>query len=87
VISNSAGGLTLNLLAGTTLTTLRNGASVEVAGGGSLLDAELIGITGDSTRQLLAFETHQPFDAVRINFRSAVSLLSELRVYQACTAP
>jgi hypothetical protein len=36
---------------------------------------------------MLSFETHQDFDAVRINFSSTINLLSELRVYAACVAP
>jgi hypothetical protein len=59
----------------------------EVAGGASLLELDLLGITGDSTHQLLFFETNQDFDAVRINSTAAVGSLNELRVYAACTAP
>ncbi|MEQ8207824.1 MAG: thrombospondin type 3 repeat-containing protein, partial [Woeseia sp.] len=67
------------------ITTMLGGADVET--GAAWMDLIELGGGFDASRRFMWIETTQPFDALRIEMGSLLSLAEQLDVYSACVGP
>lgn len=86
VVSKPVGLLDLDVLHYMGIAATQGAAIVDdTTGAAGVLRLGLLGLLGDSGKQLVTFTSQLPFDGARITFGGGV--LSNLRVHAACVAP
>jgi hypothetical protein len=76
--------LSLAALGNVTVRTLLNGTTQEVADSATLLELMALAGNADPNARFLGFEATKPFNAVRIDVGSLLSVSTTMHVYSAC---
>lgn len=85
VLSNPRALLSLDEVAGFTISTSLDGVPQEAAGAGEGLGLDLLWLGEGTNHALVSFETTMDYDAVRLTFQS-VGALDSLDVHAACAS-